>query len=116
VELVQQIDNLINRHALAVVAFEVVEVVWRRFIVFLGRHGQDHGVEHGQLLVAELVPHRHQPRRRRFRREKLVQLEVRFGVGDGRDHALVGLLDGIGKAQGHIDDPVLGDAVELVLQ
>jgi hypothetical protein len=69
-----------------------------------------------QRLLAELVADSHKPPgvHRRFLQQ--VQLQMRIGIGNGRQDAVKCLLDRVGEEGGKEDDPVVRLLIELVLQ
>ena len=116
VKLVEQVNkNVRQRVARALVALEVVQIVWRIEGKFLRGHSQNHGVEHLQRLLPELVVDSHHSNGRCFC-GKIVQLQVRIGVGYWRDDVVVCLLDRISKTNRIEDDRGRRRLIELVAQ
>jgi hypothetical protein len=116
VKLVEQVNKHVRqRVARALVALEVVQIVRRIEGQFLRRHSQNGGVEYLQRLLTELVVDSHQPGRRSFR-GKIVQLQVRIGIINGRDDAVICLLNGVGETNRIQDGRGRGRLIELVAQ
>jgi len=78
-------------------------------------HSQNDGVEHLQRLLPELVVDSHHSNGRCFC-GKIVQLQVRIGVGYWRDDAVVCLLDRISETNRIEDDRGRRRLIELVAQ
>lgn len=97
VKLIEQVDRHIEqRVARAQVAFEVVQIVRRIEGQFLRGHRQNDGIEHLQRLLTELIVDSHGSDGRCFC-GKIVQLQVRIGVGNRSDDIVMCLLDRVSE-------------------
>ena len=116
VKLVEQVNKHVRqRVARALVALEVVQIVRRIEGKFLRGHSQNHGVEHLQRLLPELVVDSHYSNGRCFC-GKIVQLQVRIGVSYWRDDVVVCLLDRISETNRIQDGRGRRRLIELVAQ